>query len=51
MHQIDIGIGHVLVTCRSNAVTSLEVTLLEVTSLTNDVGHLRVTSSNVTYYY
>ena len=40
-----------LVTCRSNDVTSLEVTLLEVTSLTNDVGHLPVTSSYVTYYY
>ena len=49
--ELDIGIGHVLVTCRSNDVTSLEVTLLEVTSLTNDVGHLPVTSSYVTYYY
>ena len=40
-----------LVTCRSNDVTSLEVMLLEVTSLTNDVGHLPVTSSYMTYYY
>ena len=45
------GIGHVLVTCRSNDVTSLEVMLLEVTSLTNDDGHLPETSSYVTYYY
>ena len=47
----DNGIGHVLVTCRSNDFTSLEVMLLEVTSLTNDVGYLPVTSSYVTYYY
>ena len=47
----NIGIGHLLVTCRSNDVRSLEVMLLVVTSLTNDVGHLPVTSSCVTYYY
>ena len=37
--------------CRSNDVTSLAVTILEVTSLTNDIGHLPMTSSYMTYYY